>query len=218
MAGSTVTLSEHESKQLLARQGLPCAPEQLVGSPAAAAAAAEELGFPVAVKLCGAAIAHKSERGLLRLGLTDAAAVHDAAAAMLAAALPEDGSVGVLVASMVEGNRELIAGCVDDAVFGRCVMIGIGGILTEAIEDVAFRLAPVTRVDAEEMIDDLATQALLGPFRGEPAVDRDALADLLVRLAEVFCADPAIASIDVNPMIVHAGRPIAVDALVEVKA
>lgn len=217
MARTTATLSEHESKQLLARYGVPLASEQLVGSPGAAAAAAEAIGFPVAVKLCGATIAHKTERGLVRLGLTDARGAHEAAAALLAAAVPEDGAVGVLVASMVEGNRELIAGCIDDEVFGRCVMVGVGGILTEAIEDVSFRLAPITRGDAEEMIDDLETQAILGDFRGEPAVDRDALATVLLGLSEAFCADAGIVSIDVNPLIVCAGRPVAVDALVELR-
>lgn len=217
MARSTATLSEHESKKLLARHGVPCAPERLVTSPGAAAASAEEIGFPVAVKLCGAAIAHKTERGLVRLGLADGRAVHDAAAALLAAALPEDGAVGILVASMVEGNRELIAGCVDDDVFGRCVMVGVGGILTEAIEDVSFRLAPLTQPDAEEMIEDLATQAILGEFRGEVALDRDALATLLVGLSDAFCSNPEIVSIDVNPLIVSAGIPVAVDALVETR-
>lgn len=218
MSRPTVTLSEHESKRLLARHGVPCAPERLVSSPAAAAAAAAELGFPVAVKLCGAAIAHKSERGLVHLGLRDATAVSAAAADVLAAAVPEDGPVEVLVVSMVAGKRELIAGCVDDEVFGRCVMIGLGGILTEAIEDVVFRLAPITPLDAAEMIDDLGTQAILGEFRGEAAVDRDALATLLVGLADAFCADTTIVSIDVNPLVVSGGRPVAVDALVEMRA
>ena len=80
----------------------------------------------------------------------------------------DDGEVAVLVAPMVHGNRELIAGLADDPQFGMTVMLGIGGILAEAISDVTFRLVPIERVDAEEMIDDLRTQALLGPFRGEP--------------------------------------------------
>ena len=97
-------------------------------------------------------------------------------------------------------------------------MLGIGGILAEAVADVAFRLVPLARVDAEEMIDDLRMQALLGPFRGEPAVDRDTLVDVLLGLSALAESDPAIVSVDVNPLIVVDGRPIAVDALVEVSA
>lgn len=218
MALPTTTLSEYDSKALLARYGVPHAPERLVASPVSAVAAAEDLGYPVAVKLCGAAIAHKTERGLVHLGLRDAAAVRGAADAVLAAAGPADGDVAVLVSSMVAGNRELIAGCLVDPVFGRCVMVGVGGILAEAVRDVTFRIAPLERVDAEEMVDDLATQTLLGPFRGEPAVDRAVLVDLLVGLGRAFSAEEDVVSIDVNPLIVVDGNPVAVDALVEVRA
>jgi acetyl-CoA synthetase (ADP-forming) len=97
------------------------------------------------------------------------------------------------------------------------VMLGIGGVLTEALGDVAFRLVPITSVDALEMIDDLATQKLLGVVRGEPAVDRDALADVLVGLSAAAEADRSIRSADLNPLIVVDGRPVPVDALVEVE-
>jgi len=213
----TRTLSESDSKALLAAHGVPVADERVVTTAAEAASAAEELGFPVVAKLCGDAIAHKTERGLVRLGLGDAAAVRDAAGELLAASVPEDGEVGVLVAPMVRGNRELIAGLSRDAQFGMTVMVGVGGILAEAIADVSIRVVPIERVDAEEMIEDLATQALLGPFRGEPAVDRAALVDVLVGLSAAAEADATIESADLNPLIVADGKPIAVDALVEVR-
>jgi acetyl-CoA synthetase (ADP-forming) len=209
------TLSEARSKQLLAEHGVPVLPERTVATVDEAVAAADELGFPVVLKLCGDAIAHKTERGLVRLGLGDEAAVRDAGDALLAAARPEDGDVGLLVAPMVRGSRELIAGLHTDPQFGRCVMVGFGGILAEAIADVAFRLVPVERVDADEMLDELETQALLGPFRGEPAVDRDALAATILGLSALAESEPAIVSADVNPLIVVDGRPVAVDALVE---
>ena len=95
-------------------------------------------------------------------------------------------------------------------------MLGVGGILAEALADVAFRLVPITRQDAHEMIDDLATQRLLGEVRGEPAVDREALVDVLLGLSTAAGADPSILSADLNPLIVVDGRPIPVDALVEV--
>jgi len=209
------TLSEAESKALLRRYGVPVAPEEVVATPAAAAEAAARIGFPVVAKLCGPAIAHKTERGLVHLGLRDAGSVRDAAADLLARATPEDGTVGVLVGAMVSGTRELIAGVVRDPQFGPCVMLGVGGVLAEALADVAFRTAPLTPVDAHELIDDLRSQALLGPVRGEPAVDRDRLAQILTALGAAVADDPTIRSIDVNPLIVADGEPIAVDALVE---
>jgi succinyl-CoA synthetase beta subunit len=210
------TLSEAESKSLLATHGVPVLPERVAAGPDEAVAAADELGYPVVAKLCGDAIAHKTERGLVKLRLHDADAVRRAATELLEAATPDDGAVGVLVAPMVSGNRELIAGLVRDPQFGMAVMLGVGGILAEALADVAFRLVPVSRVDAEELIDDLRTQRLLGPFRGEPAIDRDALVDVLVGLSTAAEARPDIVSADVNPLIVVDGRPVAVDALVEV--
>jgi acetyl-CoA synthetase (ADP-forming) len=215
-AGGT-TLSEAASKELLGRYGVPMVTERLTDTADGAADAAAALGFPVVAKLCGDHIAHKTERGLVRLNHADADAVHAAAAELLAAATPDDGEVQVLVAPMVRGTRELIAGLNDDPQFGMTVMLGVGGILAEALADVSIRLVPIDRVDAAEMIDDLATQTLLGPFRGEPAVDRDALIDVLVGLSTAASADRRIKSADLNPLIVVDGRPVAVDALVEVR-
>jgi acetate---CoA ligase (ADP-forming) subunit beta len=163
------TLSEAESKALLARHGVPVPAEELVGGAGEAAAAAGRIGYPVVVKLCGRAIAHKTERGLVKLNLRDAGSVEAAATELLAAARPEDGDVGLLVGAMVSGARELIAGFVRDDEFGPCVMLGTGGIFAEALGDVAFRLAPLQPVDADELIDDLSNQALLGPLRGGAA-------------------------------------------------
>jgi succinyl-CoA synthetase beta subunit len=210
------TLSEADSKRLLAAHGVAFPDERQVTTADDAVAAARALGHPVVVKLGGDAIAHKTERGLVRLGLADDAAVAQAATDLLAAARPEDGDVHLLVAPMLRGNRELIAGLHHDDQFGMTVMLGVGGILAEAVADVAFRLVPITRLDAEEMIDDLDTQALLGPFRGEPAVDRAALVDVLVGLSAASEAGTGIVGADLNPLIVVDGRPVAVDALVEV--
>jgi acetyltransferase len=210
------TLSESDSKALLAGYGVPFAPERVVATAHDAVIAAREVGLPVVAKLNGDAIAHKTERGLVRLALADEHAVRTAAQELLDAATPDDGEVGVLVAPMLRGNRELIAGLADDPQFGMTVMVGIGGIFAEALADVAIRPVPITEVDAAEMIDELATQALLGAFRGEPAVDREALARVLLGLSDAAMADPSIRSADLNPLIVVDGAPIAVDALVEV--
>jgi acetyl-CoA synthetase (ADP-forming) len=211
------TLSEAASKELLGVFGVPFPPEHRVATAEAAVGAADALGYPVVVKLGGDGIAHKTERGLVRLGLGSPEQVRDAAADLLAAATPDDGEVHLLVAPMLRATRELIAGLHDDPQFGMTVMLGIGGILAEAVADVAFRLVPIDRTDAEEMIEDLDLQALLGPFRGEPPVDRDGVAGVLLGLSEVAEARADIASADLNPLLVVDGRPVAVDALVELR-
>ncbi len=210
------TLSEHESKRLLAEFDVPFAPERVAADADAAVDAARALGFPVVVKLAGDTIAHKTERGLVRLRLGDESAVRDAASELLAVATADDGDVVLLVAPMLSGARELIAGVHDDEQFGRCVMVGVGGVLTEALGDVTFRLVPIDDLDAREMIDDLGAQALLGPVRGEPALDREAMARVLVGLSRLAVARPDVVAVDVNPLIVVEGQPVAVDALVEV--
>ncbi|MGA1541857.1 MAG: acetate--CoA ligase family protein [Ilumatobacteraceae bacterium] len=214
---STATLSESASKLLLAEFGVPMAPEETVPDADSAIEAAVRLGFPVVAKLCGDAIAHKTERGLVRLRLADEAAVRTAAIDLLALARPEDGDGSVLVAPMVTGNRELIAGVVRAPQFGASVMLGVGGVLAEAVADVVFRPSPLDAVTAHEMIDGLATQKLLGAFRGEAPVDRDALAAVLVGLGRVAAERPDVVSVDVNPLIIAGdGQPVAVDALVEI--
>ena len=215
-ASALSTLSEADSKALVARYGIPVPAERTVPDAEGAVLAASEIGFPVVLKLCGQTIAHKTERGLVRLGLTSEDDVATAATELLGAATAGDGQVEVLVAPMLSGRRELIAGLHRDPQFGMTVMLGVGGVLAEAIADVTFRLAPIERVDAEEMIDELRAQALLGPMRGEPPVDRERLARVLLGLSRVAADDPTVASVDLNPLIVVDGVPIAVDALVEV--
>ena len=214
----SVTLSEAESRRLVAAHGVAVS-SFVTGETTAAVLDAlvvdESVTYPVVAKLCGRQIAHKSERGLVRLGITDQTALQTACDDLLAAARPSDGEVEVLVSSMAAGNRELIAGLHNDPQFGLTVMLGIGGVLAEAIRDVVFRLAPITEIDAEEMIDDLSAQALLGEFRGEPALHRQELIDVLLALAAAGAAHPEVLSIDLNPLILVEGRPVAVDALVE---
>ena len=210
------TLSESDSKSLLSSYSIPFAPEQKTSSPAQAVTAAEQLGYPVVVKLGGDKIAHKTERGLVRLRLNNAEAVSEAASSLLAAATPADGEVHLLVAPMISGTRELIAGMLVDPQFGPTVMLGIGGVMAEVIADVAFRPAPVDEVGAASMIDSLRMQGLLDAFRGEPAVTRNQLISVIVGLSRVAIERDDIVSVDVNPLIVREnGDVVAVDALVE---
>ena len=211
------TLSEALSKQLLAPFGFPFATEAVVAAAHEAADAADAMGYPVVAKLNGDSIAHKTERGLVRLKLANRAAVEQAATQLLALATPEDGAVQLLIAKMIDGSRELIVGMVHDPVFGKTAMLGLGGIFAEVIQDVVFAPMPLDLITAKRMIKGLKHQAILRDFRGESSVDTEALSRALVALSAACDAHPEIVSIDINPLIVQRdGSLVAVDALVEI--
>ena len=211
------TLSEHESKELLQNHGINFAEEIEAQDIDAAVEAAEQIGYPVVLKINGDAIAHKTERNLVRLGLPHAEAVRGAAEGLMNEISDEDGAVTLLVAEMVQGNRELIIGFSVDDQFGPLVLIGLGGILTEALNDVVFASAPVNLNQAKRMIHSLHSAHLIQEeFRGEPATDIDQLAQAIVDVSSFFQSNESIVSIDINPVIISEGQPIGVDALVEV--
>ena len=210
------TLSESDSKKLLSPFNIPFASEVVTFSVTDAVSSASQMGFPVVVKLGGEKIAHKTERGLVRLRLNDEESVTAAATELLAAATAEDGEVHLLVAPMISGTRELIAGMLVDPQFGPTVMLGIGGVMAEVIADVAFRPAPIDEAGALSMINSLRMQGLLDPFRGEAGVDKAQLVSVLLGLSRVATERADIVSVDINPLIVKSnGELVAVDALVE---
>ena len=212
------TLSEFASKEILARHGLPILQERVVASSSEVSGVLAQMSLPVVAKLCGPSIAHKTERGLVKLNLQTIDDVCKAVDDLLAAAVPADGQVEVLIAPMVKSSREFIAGVVRDAQFGSNVMLGVGGVLAEAIADVVFRPVPLSVHDAHEMVSELRSQKLLGEFRGEPAVSVDALVSVLMALSRVSVDRSDIASIDLNPLLVTGtGEVVAVDALVEIE-
>jgi len=189
----------------------------MASTPQAAVAAATELGFPVVVKLVGDRLAHKSERGLVRLGLASADDVHHAATELLALRRPDDGEVALLVAEQVSGNRELLVGMVRDPMFGPVVVVGVGGVNAEAFNDVQMRVAPLAPNDLDDMLDNLDAASLFGEFRGQRSLQRDVLWRTVNAVAQTALSRSDVASIDINPVIVTAsGEPIAVDALVEI--
>lgn len=212
----STTLSESESKDLLSNFGVPFLPETLAAT--SEQAVEFSLGFagPFALKLCGSNIAHKSERGLVHLGISGEDAVGRSCQQLLDAARPEDNATGVLIAPMATGLREFIAGISVDPVFGTTVVFGLGGVLAEAIADVTVRLAPLRRFDAIDMLHSLRSQSLFGSFRGEPPVNLEALADLLCALSNASSEISDLVSIDLNPVMIVDGLPVALDALVEV--
>ena len=205
------SLSEYEAKTVIKSAGVTVTREKLACSREEAAKFAEEIGYPVALKGCSDTLAHKTEAGVVKLNLADAKAVRDAYDEITGRVTEMD---GVLVQEMIKGSREFVIGLTRDLQFGPCVMFGIGGIFTEAVKDVSFRIAPLTEVDAEEMIEEIRMKKLLGELRGSPAVDRSALVRALVGLGELALRHSEIEEIDINPLIIAGSKPIAVDALV----
>lgn len=214
MAKGQKTLSEYESRLVIESAGVFVSAAELAKSKEQAIQAAETMGFPVAMKGCSAELAHKTEAGMVALNVSDAEQVARIFDDFTGKAENLD---GILVEKMVRGNRELVIGLTRDPQFGPCVMFGLGGIFTEALKDVTFRVAPLTREDALEMIDEIKTKKLLGEFRGSPAVDREALAKALIGVGDLGVKHDAIAEIDINPLIVCGDKPVAVDALVVLK-
>ena len=206
-------LSEYESKQCLNAYGIPITKEALATSPEDAVSAAETIGYPVALKACSPQLMHKSESGVIELGIKDESGVKSAFQKI--SGLVNSDLDGILVQEMISGQRELVMGLNRDPQFGPCVMFGLGGILTEVLNDTAFRVAPIDEIDALDMISEIRSRAILEAFRGQAPADQQILCNSLIALAEIGLKYESIAEIDVNPMmIIPDGRVVAVDALV----
>ena len=213
------TLGEHRSKQILGTYGIPAVKEMLLSADAVEKLTQAPLPFPLAVKIESPDIPHKTEAGVVRLGIRSLDELKSAASEIMAAARkhnPQARIDGVLMQEMASG-LEVIAGAVNDRFFGPVVVFGLGGIYTELLKDVTRRFAPFDVAEAKGMINEIKGAALLHGFRGQPALDIDALADALSRLS-LLIADHAdrIAEIDVNPLFVRpAGQGVvAADALI----
>lgn len=206
-------LTEKESKEFLREYGVPVVEEKVAGTPGQAVETAREFGFPVVLKGLGRDLMHKTEGGLVHLNLGDESAVLGAAekTALRAGSALE----GFLIQPHVEGKREFMAGLFRDPEYGPVIMFGVGGIFTEIFSDVSLRLAPLSRADAGEMIEEIRYSALLGRFRGEAPVDRGLLLNALMGISRAGLENPDVMEIDINPLLVGAdGNPLAVDALV----
>ena len=207
------SLSEYDSKRLLSSYGIPVVKEKLVQSRAAAVKTAKEIGLPVVLKGCSPEIAHKTEKKLIEVDLRTLKEVERAYEAIVER-VGETPLDGVLVQEMVKGSRELVIGMIRDAQFGPCVMFGLGGIFTEVLKDVSFRIAPLEKRDALEMAGEIKSAKILGAFRGMPPVDMDLLVSMLISMGKLGLDLDAVKEVDVNPLIVSGNRPVAVDALV----
>jgi acyl-CoA synthetase (NDP forming) len=216
-------LSEHGAKAILAQAGIPFPAERLAAPGVDVGDVAEQVGFPVVLKICSPDIAHKTEVGGVVVGVADAAKARTAAAAMLervGLACPDAEIEGILVCPMVDGGIETIAGIMRDPVFGPVVMFGLGGILVEVLKDVTFRAAPFDADEAKKMIGDLRAREIFDGVRGAKPADIDALADTLAALSRFAAANAdTIESVDINPLrVMEKGQGVrALDALISVQ-
>ncbi|MBW2599505.1 MAG: acetate--CoA ligase family protein, partial [Deltaproteobacteria bacterium] len=175
-------LSEYDSKRIVELAGVAITREGLADSRDEALKIAEEMGFPVVLKGCSSTVTHKTEMDMVKLNLGSSDDVARAYDDIIQAGMELD---GVLVQEMIKGDREFVIGLTRDPQFGPCVMFGLGGIFTEVLNDVSFRVAPISEIDAMEMIEEIKTRKLLDEFRGSPAVDRNALVKALVGIGKL---------------------------------
>ena len=211
--GKRNALTEAESKQILSEYGVPVVPETIALTPDEAVKVAEKYGYPVVLKGLGSKLAHKTERGLVCLNITTGEELLNAANKISRSAGTD--LEGYLVQPMMRGRREFVAGMFNDAQFGPVIMFGLGGIFTEALDDVVFRVAPVSKTQAEAMLEELRSAKLLGPFRGEAPVHQKQIIDVILGLSQLAMECSDIVEIDINPLVADAAGDItAVDALI----
>jgi acetyltransferase len=208
-------LPEPQCRELLALYGIPVPPWRVAASAAETSAAVEALGSPAALKLVARGVVHKSDIGGVLLGIHGPQAAADGWRQLIdAAARVGAGGPRVLVTPMIEPGVETVVGVLRDRQFGPVVMFGLGGVLVEALDDVVFRVAPLGRGDAEAMIQEVRAYRLFDAVRGRPAVDREALVDLLVRVSELAADRAEVAELDLNPVILSARGATIADARV----
>jgi len=210
------TLSEYESKKVLASYQIPITREIQVDNVGDLVKASREIGYPLVLKGCAAEIAHKTEKGLIRVDIRNDAECKTAFEEIMASMGGIDGSV--LVQEMVRGQRELVIGMTRDPQFGPCVMFGLGGIFTEILKDISFRVAPLEKRDALEMMKEIRGNGILGAVRAMEAADLNMLADILIKVGQIGLENEEVKEIDMNPVIISGSRPVVVDALVVLRS
>jgi acetate---CoA ligase (ADP-forming) subunit beta len=209
-----VVLSEHESKEVLRVYGIPVTREREARNEREFREALGYIGFPLVIKGAATGLAHKTEQGLVYLD------IRNEKEALMAFVEIMDKMKGekpvILIQEMIRGGRELMAGLSRDIQFGPSVVFGLGGIYAEILKDTAFRIAPLERQEALQMISDIKAQNIIGAFRGMKAADVEQLADILVSVGAIGLNHPDIKEIDINPLILSEGTFVAADALIVV--
>jgi acyl-CoA synthetase (NDP forming) len=216
-AAKRAALDELAGKRLLASFGIPVPKSLLVQDATAAAAACDKLKLPLVLKVVSPDILHKSDAGGVKVGLANAHEVEEAVRAMMKRPAIENARIdGFLLEEMAPAGLEIVVGGLRDPQFGPLVMVGLGGIFVEVLADVSFRICPIARLDAEEMLDELKGAALFRGARGRNPVSREAVVDVLLKVGGekglMMTHGDDIAEADINPIIVSEHAAVAVDA------
>ena len=211
-----LVLTEFESKELLKEIGIQVPEHRLVSTKEETISAAEQIGFPIVLKLMAEDVVHKSDTGAVKLNLKSREEVEQAFEDLMK--IPSQSEKKVSVQKMAdEPITELIIGMTTDPQFGPALMFGIGGILVELLEDVSFRIAPITEYDAKEMIHEIKGFPILDGYRGKPKADIDAIVKVLLKISDLVVKHEEIHEMDLNPVFIYGNKLICVDARIILK-
>jgi acyl-CoA synthetase (NDP forming) len=208
-------LTEFESKRFLKQAGIPVIETRLAGTQQEAVRLSQEIGFPVALKIASPDIVHKSDSGGVKLSLNHVSEVKAAYKEIMEGARDKNPAAliqGVSVQKMAKPGVEVIVGASKDPQFGPVIMFGLGGIFVEVLKDVSFRIIPLGRKDALEMIEELKGYPLLKGYRGKDPADIQALTEIILKISGVMEADPEIKELELNPVLAYKKGALAVDA------
>ncbi|MBY9016619.1 MAG: acetate--CoA ligase family protein [Candidatus Lokiarchaeota archaeon] len=209
-------LTEFESKNLLKEIGIPIPEQELAITKEETIAAAKKIGFPVVLKLMAEDIVHKSDTGAVKLNINNEVEIANAYDDLMK--IPSQSEKSISVQKMAdEPITELIIGMTTDAQFGPALMFGIGGILVELLEDVSFRIAPITEYDAREQIHEIKGFPILDGYRGKPKADIDAIVKTLLKISDLVMKHEEINEMDLNPVFIYENGLICVDARIILK-
>lgn len=217
LSENRIKLLEHEAFELAKYYGIPTPNAVLVKSPEEAYRLADEIGYPIALKIVSPDITHKSDVGGVKLGIMnkeEAARAVEEILKNVSTNAPRAKVAGVIMYKMAPQGLEVIVGGIRDGVFGAAIMFGLGGIFVEVLKDVSFRISPISFGEAMEMIEEIKSSKILNGFRGQPPVDKNAIADIIVKTSKLLAENEEIESIDLNPVIVYPQGAVAVDVRV----
>jgi len=214
-------LTEIESKELLQKAGIPVIETKLARTKKEAISLSKKIGFPIVMKIASPDIIHKSDSGGVKLGLKNVTQVGNAYSEIMSSIrqrFPKAEIQGVSVQKMARPGVEVIIGISKDAQFGPVLMFGLGGILVEVLKDVSFRIVPLTRKDAAEMIREIKGYELLQGYRGQEAANIPSLEQLIVKVSQFVEQNPQIKELDLNPIFAYKDGAVAVDARIILEA
>ncbi len=216
LGSNQTVLTEFESKNLLKEIGIPIPEQELAITKEETIAVAKKIGFPVVLKLMAEDIVHKSDTGAVKLKINNEVEVATAYDELMK--IPSQSEKSISVQKMAdEPITELIIGMTTDAQFGPALMFGIGGILVELLEDVSFRIAPITEYDAREQIHEIKGFPILDGYRGKPKADLDAIVNTLLKISDLVIKHEEINEMDLNPVFIYESGLVCVDARIILK-